>query len=265
MTRSFSRLAAVLLLIFLTGCAHTSGKRKVEPASNQPVRNYTPAISVKPVVVSPSDIGTYHTVMPKETVWRISKNYGVPIDVIMKANNIKDHNNLKIGQTLFIPGVGAGKDVMQMQIPLPGQYGRWQYIVVHHTATEEGNKDTIHELHLRRGWKNGLGYHFLIDNGTLGRNNGEIEVGHRWYRQMDGAHANKSNMNHIGIGISLVGNFSKHHVSEQQLKSLRYLVQTLMRHYRIPRSNVIEHKDVPGAATECPGNYFPWDEFKASL
>lgn len=152
-----------------------------------------------------------------------------------------------------------------MPIPLPGQYGRWKYIVIHHTVTDQGNKDTINELHLRRGWKNGLGYHFLIDNGTLGRRDGEIEVGHRWYRQMDGAHANKGNMNHLGIGISLIGNFSKHQVSDKQLKSLRYLVQTLMKHYRIPRSQVIQHRDVPGAATECPGNLFPWDRFKSNL
>jgi N-acetyl-anhydromuramyl-L-alanine amidase AmpD len=138
--------------------------------------------------------------------------------------------------------------------------------VIHHTATEVGNAMTIDHIHYRRGFGDGLGYHFLIDNGTLGRINGQIEVGPRWIRQEDGAHAKASRMNEKAIGISLVGNFSEQRrVSEAQLNSLVFLVNALRKHYGIPLDHIIGHRDVPGANTECPGNYFPRNEFKRRL
>lgn len=175
----------------------------------------------------------------------------------MDTNQIKDQTKIKVGQSLLIPGAQA----VMAPIPLYTDRGRWRYIVIHHTATDQGDATYIDRLHQRRGWSNGLGYHFLIDNGTLGHRVGEVEVGKRWFRQMDGAHANKSNMNHIGIGIALVGNFSEASVSEEQLRSLAQLVRTLMRQYHIPARNILGHRMVPGAATECPGTRFPWDRF----
>jgi len=43
-----------------------------------------------------------HTVRPKETLYQISKRYGVPIDAIKKTNGLKD-NTLRVGQKLKIP------------------------------------------------------------------------------------------------------------------------------------------------------------------
>ena len=62
--------------------------------------------------------------------------------------------------------------------------------------------------------------------------------------------------NNYGIGICLVGDFSKTLPSKRQLRSLRKLLIFLMRRYRIPPSNVIGHRDAPGASTACPGNAF---------
>ena len=55
----------------------------------------------------------------------------------------------------------------------------WDYIVLHHTASESGSVASIHEEHLRRKDKNGnawlgIGYHFVIGNGS-GMDDGEIE------------------------------------------------------------------------------------------
>ena len=72
-------------------------------------------------------------------------------------------------------------------------------------------------------------------------------------------------MNHVGIGISLVGNFSEGQVSDAQLSSLVQLVKALQQRYGIPASHIMGHRDVPGAATECPGNNFPWKKFKQML
>lgn len=234
---------------------------------------YIPASNLYPsnVIPEPSAAPVYHTVRPKETMWRISQTYHVPINAILEANRIRDARKIKIGQRLLIPGLTAPSSSYAPSRPYTGAMpympanDRWRYIVVHHTATKDGNADTINSLHLRRGWKEGMGYHFLIDNGTAGRADGEIETGRRWERQMDGAHANKANMNHIGIGISMVGNFSETVPSEAQLASLVQLVKTLQMRYGIPLSNVIGHRHVPGASTECPGNNFPWNRFRQML
>jgi hypothetical protein len=72
-------------------------------------------------------------------------------------------------------------------------------------------------------------------------------------------------MNQCGIGICLVGDFTHEQPTKAQMDSLILLVETLRNYYHIPLSRVIRHKDAPGARTECPGNSFPWREFKERL
>jgi len=203
----------------------------------------------------------YHEVARMETLWRISKMYGVDVSSIMVANGLKDPNAIEVGQKLLIPqAASSARSVIPLYTTRP-----WTYIVVHHSATHDGNALMIDKLHFRRGFENGLGYHFLIDNGTLGKGLGQIEIGPRWVKQENGAHCNAAGMNENGIGICLIGNFSETYVSELQLESLIFLVNTLRAHYRIPIDHIIRHGDVPGKNTECPGKYFPWDEFKRRL
>jgi len=201
----------------------------------------------------------YHVVGPAETLWRISKMYDVPMREISEANDLKPDNKLQMGQQLLIPDAAPLKPV----IPLYKSRA-WPYIIVHHSATDEGNALSLFELHKRRGWDS-LGYHFIIDNGTSGKLDGQIEVSPRWIKQQDGAHCKAANMNQRGIGVCLVGNFSKDDVSPKQMESLIYLVNILRKHYKVPLSNIMGHGQVSGAATECPGLYFPWDEFWTRL
>jgi N-acetylmuramoyl-L-alanine amidase len=202
----------------------------------------------------------YHEVAPMETLWRISKMYDVDQDVIAKVNHLSDPTSIGVGQKLLIPDAKPLRQV----IPLYDSRD-WTHIVIHHTATDRGNALTINESHHQRGFGNGLGYHFLIDNGTVGKESGQIEVGPRWVKQMAGAHANANGMNAHGIGIALVGNFSETEVSEHQFDSLVFLVDTLRKHYQIPIDNIIGHREVPGKNTECPGTRFPWSRFKKAL
>jgi murein DD-endopeptidase MepM/ murein hydrolase activator NlpD len=48
--------------------------------------------------------GTYHYVKSGETLWCISKIYGVDINSILSANNITDASVIERGQRLLIPG-----------------------------------------------------------------------------------------------------------------------------------------------------------------
>ena len=58
------------------------------------------------------------------------------------------------------------------------------------------------------GMQNGLAYHFVIGNGT-DTQDGQIEMGSRWLKQLQGGHVKNHYINEVGIGICLVGNFKK--------------------------------------------------------
>ncbi len=49
--------------------------------------------------------GVHHVVERGQTLWRIARNYGVPLEVIAEANDIEDVSSIRVGQRLFIPGV----------------------------------------------------------------------------------------------------------------------------------------------------------------
>jgi N-acetylmuramoyl-L-alanine amidase len=200
-----------------------------------------------------------HIVSPGETLWHISKMYSVPIKDIIRANNLGESPTLEKGQQLVIPNIATVKAT----IPLYPSC-KWRYIIIHHSATEEGDAYYFNILHRRRGW-NEIGYDFVIDNGTKGKQDGAIEVSPRWTNQENGAHCHAAEMNSKGIGICLVGNFSKEQVSEKQMDSLLYLVNVLKKYYNISMSHIMGHGQVPGARTECPGKYFPWQEFRKRL
>lgn len=235
------------LVIFLSSCA---------TVTNPPVQQMPQA--GKPIC---SVVGNniIHIVAPRETLWHISKAYGIPMIDIIQANNLRKDAQLEKGQRLIIPNAATTKAV----IPLY-QSRKWTYIVIHHSATDVGDAYYFNILHRRRGW-DGIGYDFVIDNGTKGKQDGAIEVSPRWINQENGAHCHASDMNYKGIGICLVGNFSKERVSEKQMSSLVYLVNILSKYYRIHLSHIVGHGQVPGAKTECPGKYFPWGEFRKRL
>jgi LysM repeat protein len=144
-----------------------------------------------------------------ESIWRLSKMYEVSMESILEANRLKPGEPIQVGQKLIIPNTRVFRNV----IPLYPN-AEWKYVVVHHTATDIGNATLIHNSHHDRGFWYGLGYHFLIDNGTLGKGDGQIEASPRWIKQQPGAHCKANGMNAAGIGVALVGNFS----SEQPLR-----------------------------------------------
>ncbi len=207
--------------------------------------------------------GVTHQVQPQETLWSIGRQYGVSYREIMRANGLTDPRQLSTGQVLTIPQP-LPSALSKVPVPLyPNP--RWTHIVIHHSATTFGSARQIDRWHRRKGFTKGLGYHFVIDNGTSGRGDGQIEASRRWLRQQEGAHCNAAGMNDHGIGICLVGNFTSRPPSAAQLEALIALVEYLRAYYHIPKDHVLRHRDVPGKATECPGDRFPWAEVRAHL
>ena len=116
------------------------------------------------------------------------------------------------------------------------------------------------------GWDS-IGYDFVIGNGR-GSGDGQIEVTVRWRKQKTGAHCKTANnwANERGIGICLVGDFTKTRPTRKQIASLIKLTRFLQKRYNIPNSRIYGHKNTPGArVTDCPGKYFPMGRFKAML
>ena len=150
--------------------------------------------------------------------------------------------------------------------PPKGVEKNWKAIMIHHSATQNGNAAIIDDWH-RNGnhWK-GIGYDFVVCNG---KSDGLVEVTFRWKEQIPGAHVGGTPNNWAnvdGIGICLIGDFSKRAPSQKQMASLTKLVRFLQKRYRISNSKVYGHNTTPGASgTECPGKYFPMSQFKRSL
>ncbi|MEM8883204.1 MAG: peptidoglycan recognition family protein [Planctomycetota bacterium] len=143
----------------------------------------------------------------------------------------------------------------------------WRAIVIHHMASGTGSAAAIHRIHRNRGW-DGLGYHFVVGNGTL-TGNGRIEIGYRWANQGVGAHCkaarygNRNWWNERAIGICLIGDFTRTPPSREQMDAVVELVRTLMEEYDIPAREVVPHREVK--TTACPGERFPWREFQRRL
>lgn len=144
---------------------------------------------------------------------------------------------------------------------------RWQFIIVHNSGTRQGSArifDYYHR-HVRR-MQNGLAYHFVIGNGTS-TGDGQIEVGDRWRRQINGGHVHSDYLNNIALGICLVGDFNRDQPTRRQLEACEELIKYLRKrcgkidaHYAVVRP----HREVnpPQWSTDCPGNAFPYSWFR---
>ncbi|MGE9292694.1 MAG: peptidoglycan recognition protein family protein, partial [Puniceicoccales bacterium] len=128
------------------------------------------------------------------------------------------------------------------------------------SAIEQGNAAIYGSAHERRGMENGLAYHFVIGNG-IDSGDGEIEIGPRWHKQLRGGHVRSTQVNDVGIGICLVGNFENHPPTPRQHTSLILLVDYLRDNCVARDYTFTVHKWVDGGNhTLCPGKHFPYKE-----
>jgi hypothetical protein len=139
------------------------------------------------------------------------------------------------------------------------QRGRWKYIIVHNSGTRQGNARIFDVYHRRvRKMQNGLAYHFVIGNGNSS-GNGEIEIGDRWTRQINGGHVASDYLNNIALGICLVGDLNRDKPTKAQLDALDELITYLRaRVGKIKgRSAIVKgHKEINPKPTDCPGDRF---------
>jgi len=88
-------LSAIVVLTGSAGCTPLTSSRGREVASS-------------PSLVSRD--GIHHTVRAGETLWRISKTYGVSVSEVVQANDLESYI-IQPGQKLLIPGVSEKREV----------------------------------------------------------------------------------------------------------------------------------------------------------
>lgn len=111
-------------------------------------------------------------------------------------------------------------------------------IILHHTASLNGDAYSIHRDHLKRGWA-GIGYHYLI------LQDGTIQEG----RPIKYVGSHCAGNNTSSIGIALLGDFRKVQPTKEQIDALNLLVDMLKE--RVPSIyKVLNHNDL--YATACP-------------
>ncbi|MDQ8186235.1 LysM peptidoglycan-binding domain-containing protein [Pelagicoccus sp. SDUM812002] len=205
----------------------------------------------------------------------IAKKYGVSLDTLTSLNSIRRANRIKIGQVIKIP-VAPGTTPIPQGPQLANsdestlerirtKTSQWKHIVIHHSATRVGSAKGMDNYHRNeRRMENGLAYHFVIGNGR-GMKDGELYIGDRWKKQIQGGHVSSYALNQISIGICLVGDFSKTRPTDKQMETLEALVKYLMDKTRVPVARVTTHTLIHPKHTQCPGKYFPTESFKAKL
>ena len=160
------------------------------------------------------------------------------------------------------------------QLPLPVQFGAGGKSTTPGCAADAGNTSScttaapgratrrfsITTISTPGTCRTGLAYHFVIGNGTS-TGDGEIEVGNRWKRQINGGHVHSDYLNNIALGICLVGDYNRDVPTRAQYAALDELITYLRKRVgRVDRrlSIVKAHKEINPVPTDCPGNRFSY-------
>jgi LysM repeat protein len=212
-----------------------------------------------------------YVVQKNDTLTRIAQHFRVTISDLQQANQLKHPDRIYIGQVLRIPSsrgartIALDETLLQKLEAIKVQPGKWEHIVIHHTASATGTVKAIDRYHREeRRMENGLAYHFLIGNGR-GMGDGEIAIGRRWARQLDGGHMASLALNRRSIGICLVGDFEKEKPTPSQIHNLQQLVLYLLDRCQMPPESVSTHRQMHPRHTRCPGRNFPIKSFLAEL
>lgn len=163
-----------------------------------------------------------------------------------------------------------------------------QSIMIHHALKRSCTIEDIHRWHIANGWA-GIGYNFFISK------LGQVYKGRPLEYQ--GAHCSEAQKNFTAISICLEGCYEDYtpqlvagldiaqtnyistkyaevvgveqtdkEVPQVQLDSLIKLVKYLTETYNIiPSDTTIEPHRKYATYKNCPGTYFPWNEFLAAV
>ena len=206
-----------------------------------------------------------YTVKKGDSLGLIAKRFGLTASDLALINKISRPDLIRVGQKLTIPISGSRRPptpklldstTLSRLNSIRPKAGKWQRIIIHHSATPIDDALNMHKVHLARGMKNGLAYHFVISNGSRKARDGEIYLSNRWKGQLDGGHVKKHSANQTSIGICLIGNFEVRPPTSKQISALEGLCEYLMKRCNLRANDVTTHTIFHPKHTVCPGKHF---------
>jgi len=137
-------------------------------------------------------------------------------------------------------------------------------IVLHHTATNSARVD-LATLRWVRG-SNRVSAHYLVGpDGTVYQLVPDSQVA--WHAGRSSLHGEtEPSVNARSIGIEITNDGTgQTPFTEAQYLALEQLVPYLSRRYRVPKKNILGHRDVaPGRKTD-PANHFDWSRIRRAV
>ena len=205
-------------------------------------------------------------VRPGDTLPGLALMNDTDVETIRELNQLTG-NLIRPGQVLFVPRPAPVDETDPALAPLIEanqglviEKDHWKYLVAHHSATPTGNAEIFGQYHSNiRHMENGLAYHFVIGNGSKSED-GQLEVGQRWIKQLHGGHVHSDELNKIAIGICLVGNFESQQPTDKQVKTANALIDYLMQTVIPNPCEFTSHKEIQPHSTLCPGRFFPLEQ-----
>jgi len=127
-------------------------------------------------------------------------------------------------------------------------------LIIHHSASATGDRDTIDGWHKARGWK-GVGYHkILLRDGRIQQGRADNERG-----------AHCPGWNDRSLGICCIGNFEVTWPTQRQWASLERACAILCQRHSIPALLIYGHKEVSLKPTACPGRNFDLNRLREEV
>lgn len=131
-------------------------------------------------------------------------------------------------------------------------------IVVHHAAAPRSTTvETIRGWHKAKGWRD-IGYHYLLRQPTDGADcvlsmGRPHDLDGEWESWEYGAHSQGENSH--TVGICLIGNFETEEAPAEMWDLLVQQCASLCVTFGLDADAVKGHREMPGAATACPGKH----------
>jgi N-acetyl-anhydromuramyl-L-alanine amidase AmpD len=144
-----------------------------------------------------------------------------------------------------------------------------EYIVLHHTATQEGSIQGVLKTLTVSTWDKAVSVHYVVDtNGDVYKIGEDTDI--LWHAGVS-AWQGKTNMNRYSIGIETVWPLKNGGFTDKQRESIKQLLQELCKTHMIDQSRILRHKDVsPGRKIDIVDTFWnwqfaTWDAYKESL
>lgn len=107
-----SVLGLLLAVAMLAGCSSAHLAPQTLP------RAAAADAAMAPPADEDAEPGVLHEVRPGQTLWRIARSYGLPLEELARANGIADATRIEAGSLIFVPGAEAVLDVRPV-LPTP--------------------------------------------------------------------------------------------------------------------------------------------------